>query len=530
MASNAYGFDFLQRQHLDDAASDGGDDDLADVELAGSTDELSHSVHNKPDLEKQFDIIAFLQNHRGSGFLTPVVIYRSTGIDLVDADATVAEMLEHNPKVQIERIPDPENPALLMATYSYKAKYNGVRDRATLLALINSMKYGVSMRDLEDSYLTVAKDLDALITAGDVIAIASDDKKNKRIFSRGQGGTFLVELDGIVTLPKTNGFKGSHHAYNNNHNSTMNGTSGEQNGHGTNNHAPLIFSIETDMDPTTQIRRGEAIQVGGQWFRVSSAVKEGPLSEQPAKAQAPLSVAFNEDLSNPVYLREFKAKTIPLDGPLSETAQNHLTQAKTARERLLKLTHGRSGGVAAAQLLSSHAHSHNPTVLAATLAGGTSANQLRKRPHVKMSAAATTTSASHPTSLSSQRKSKDALIEAASHPSMNSHSHARRHGCTKDVRQLYLSTRDWVPEADADLQALLVRHQLMEPGEQLRLERLAKTKDDKDNDGKKKKRRYYERKAQRRTNHHLDGTWMGGVLARAMAKQNEGKSVGDGGM
>jgi TFA2 Winged helix domain 2 len=518
MASNAYGFDFLQKTHL---AEEVASDNEADYQ----TEE--HSKNNKPDLEKQFDIIAFLQNHRGSGFLTPAVIYKSTGIDLQDADATVAEMLEHNPKVQIERIPDPENPALLMATYSYKAKYNNVRDRATLLALINSMKYGVSIRDLEDSYLTVTTDLEALITAGDVIAIASDDKKNKRIFSRGQGGAFLVELDGVITLPPgipsaagksamANGSNsGSHHV-----NGAHKNDGEKKNGLSSNGRVPVVYSVETDMDPLTQIRRGEAIQVGGQWFRVSSAIKDGPLSEQPAKAQAPLSVAFNEDLSNPVYFREFKTKSIPLDAPLPATALGHISEAQAARERLIKLTHGRTGGGAAAQLLKSHAHSNNPTALAATLAGGSATNTVRKRPHVKMSN----------TTFVPSRQGKETIVEVASNPSMIAYTHARRHGCTKDVRQLYLATRDWIPEADADLQALLVKHKLLEPGEQLRLERLAKTREDKDNDGKKKKRRYYERKGQRMTNTHLDGTALGGVLARAMAQQNEGKTVGDGGM
>ena len=58
------------------------------------------------------------------------------------------------------------------------------------------------------------------------------------------------------------------------------------------------FFVVTDCDPRTQIRRGEAIQVGGQWFRVSWAVRAGvSLAEQPARAQAPLSVASLIELS-----------------------------------------------------------------------------------------------------------------------------------------------------------------------------------------------------------------------------------------
>ena len=72
----------------------------------------------KPALEKQFDILHFLQRqaHRGGssaggddggsggggtgtgGLLAPNIIYRSTGIDL-EVDTAVADMLQKNPKV-----------------------------------------------------------------------------------------------------------------------------------------------------------------------------------------------------------------------------------------------------------------------------------------------------------------------------------------------------------------------------------------------------------------------------------------------
>ena len=60
-------------------------------------------------------------------------------------------------------VPDPENPALLVANYAYQAKYATVRDRTTLLAQINRMPNGVPMRDLGDSYPTVVEDLQALM-------------------------------------------------------------------------------------------------------------------------------------------------------------------------------------------------------------------------------------------------------------------------------------------------------------------------------------------------------------------------------
>ena len=125
---------------------------------------------------------------------------------------------------------------------------------------------------------------------------------------------------------------------------------------------------------------------------------------------------------------------------------------------------------------------------------------------------------------------KAALEKAAADPALVLYNHARRHGCTKDVRELYLSTRGSVPESDHNLQKVLLEHKLLEPNEQMRRPRLAIKGDNIDNDGKKRKRRYYERKNQRMTNTHLEGTEIGALLARAAEKQRQGKSVGDGGM
>ena len=43
------------------------------------------------------------------------------------------------------------------------------------------------------------------------------------------------------------------------------------------------------------------------------------------------------------------------------------------------------------------------------------------------------------------------LKEAALDPYLSLYSHPRRHGCTKDVRELYLKTRSKVPANDKDL-------------------------------------------------------------------------------
>jgi hypothetical protein len=412
-------------------------------------------------------------------------------------------MLERNPKIRVQRIPDPENPSISLNTYAYSAKYNHVRDRTSLLAQINGCKNGVPMRDLVDAYDGVEEDIAALITAGDVIALANPEEK-AILFPRGEA--FLVELDGIVTIKKADMPKTDDN---------------EAGGAAPAQSRPdaECYLLDTDVDPTRQIRRGEAVCVGGQWFRVSSAVREGvPLSEQPARAQAPLSVVSISDLSkkNEVdgYIRPFNDKVLPLDAPLSTCARENLCKAKEARERLHKLAGGRglSGGVAA-QLLSPLAHSSNPATLATSFITGCPSS--RKRPSLLKSTHAVADA--------------QAVQAAATDPCLNLYTHARRHGCTRDVRAMYLATRKFVPENEQDLYNVLLKHKLIEPGEAMRRPRLAK-RADVDNDGKPKKRRYYERKNQRMTNVHLVGTEIGAALARATEKQKQGKAVGDGGM
>ena len=524
-------------------------------------DALAAAVAHKPDLEQQFDVIHFLQAHRSAGCLAPSVIYQRTGIDLQENEA-VAQMLQRNPKIRVEQVPDPENPSLMIATYAYQAKYNHVRDRTTLLAQINRCKNGVARRDLEDAYDGVEKDLDALVTAGDVLAVANTEDKDKILFPRGEA--FLVELDGIIHIeeefiedqekkveePPTSSsameerknettatetqtkvkmessIKSEEEAPPSSSQTNSNTTATTTGHNPTNNQNTAvkkkrkrIYVVDVDIDPRTQIRRGEAIQVGGQWFRVSSAVKEGPLEEQPARAQAPLSVVMLGDLSRrneqDGYIRPLSEKKLPVDRHLSKRAVDNLLKAKQAREKLLKIAHGRSGG-AAGQLLGNLAHASNPVALAASF--GTATVTSRKRPNK-----AANVNKAH------QQHDLEEAQAAASDPNLSLYQHARRHGCTKDVRQMYLETRPEVPEADADLYKLLVEHKLMDPGEQMRRPRLKRSAN-LDNDGKPKKRRYYERKNQRMTNTHLEGTEIGAVLRRAAEKQNQGEQVGDGGM
>lgn len=253
------------------------------------------------------------------------------------------------------------------------------------------------------------------------------------------------------------------------------------------------------------------------------------------------------------YTRKFDATTIPLDGSLSEECGiKNLEDAKRAREKLHSIAAGggdASGGTSrniaggpCSVLLSSFASEKNPALLAATFAksvtsgarggGGVVLPGGRKRPTAMVKRV--DGGSSNPDDKSASASGADAAkrsIEAKQAASDHSlfYTHAVRHGCTKDVREMWLQTRELIPTSEVDLHKALIENKLIEPGEKMTRQRI-KQKSNVDNDGKPKKRRYYERKNMRRTNTHLDGTEIGAMLARAAEKQNQGKAVGDGGM
>ena len=705
--SNIHGFDFLRSEHTlpsDATAFDGpaAASGSGSSTIPSSATKYSSAVAspNRPDLEKQHDVIKFLNAHRSSGCLPPHVIQTSTGVNLNPASPSyepiVAQYLSNNRKVRIEEVPDPENPTLILPTYGYQAKFANVVDRTTLLAQINRCPSGVGVRDLVDSYDGAEADITALVAAGDVLAVANPEDKDRILFPRGE--QFLVELDGVVgtgtyeqckedlgkAMEESNKIReqtkeaaaaaaAAADATKNdsaNKAATADGANGsaeasadtaadtaaaadttasaadttasaadtttspagatESAADTTASTAAAAAStagatassttdtaqseelraqklaaaiskekearhrldrashlLSTDIDPRVQIRRGEAINVGGSWFRVSSAVQDGvPLDKQPTRAQAPPSVVMMKDLSRKNdadgYVRpfgEYSSKAtrgfcIPLDHPLPDEARENVRRAEAARDRLHKVAGSVKGagggssrvgvtGGASSQLVSSHAVAANPDSSASAFVssfkasvggggGGGGSGGLaggRKRPGVGRTGAAGRagaaggipsktarlgdTSSTGGGDQSDPQKTLAELVqeakEAATDPSLM-YTHARRHGCTKDVREMFLATRDDVPQSEVELYNLMIHHKLIEPGEPMRRPRMKLKNPDLDNDGKPKKRRYYERKNQRMTNTHLIGTEIGAALARAAERQQQGKSVGDGGM
>lgn len=587
--SNVYGFDFLRSEHV----SSNHDDtttlhellptqsfDQSNQEEAAQGPELttttttSHHYHEKTDLEKQFDVIQFLQNHRSSGCLPPSIIYKSINVDLSEGgrDENVTKLLLKNARIKVEEIPDPENPTLTILTFGYQAKFNNVRNRTGLIAQVNRAKNGIRRKDLLDSYEGIEEDIDELITSGDVIAVLNSEDKDKILFPRGE--SFLVELDGIVRMQDLNREELiAKYTPKQNHittaatetttetttttasptvdvkESTLIKSSGpsEEVQQEAIRKAEMeieksLYLAKTDVNPKHQIRRGEAIWVGGQWFRVSSAVREGiPLSEQPTKAQAPLSVTSRKEMSkkNEVegYIRKFDGKTIPLDHKMQTETIENMQAAMEALKNLHDVASKHRGASGkpqkgpGAQLLSSNANAGNPEELAAAFACSVSSVNFRRRPGLGPVGNRNHLLLSHSADAKRAAEDLEMTKKVASNPNLV-YARARRHGCTLDVRDLYLATREEIPppEQEVDIYNMLIKYKLLEPEEPMKRPRMSKRNMMLDENGKPKKRRYYERKGQRLTNTHLIGTEIGQALAAAAEKQQQGKSVGDGGM
>ena len=300
---------------------------------------------------------------------------------------------------------------------------------------------------------------------------------------------------------------------------------------------PKLFFAKTDTNPLVQIRRGEAIWVGGQWFRISSAIKKdpvtelpAPLKEQPPRAQAPYSVSSNKELSKKNelegYIRLFDEKAAPLDHRLTDESIGNIHKAKLAHKHLHTVAtqggRGKQNKGAAGALLSANATEKAPEVLTAAFAS--TQNQMnRRRPGNRMMHG-------HLDPKAAQKHMEEAK-KAAEDPNLI-YTRARRHGCTKDVRDLFLATRELIPnpEKEQDIHDLMIKYKLIDADEPLKRPRMSLKNQTLDENGKPKKRRYYERKGQRLTNTHLDGTEIGQALLAAAEKQSQGKSVGDGGM
>lgn len=549
--SNLYGFDFLKSDHkLDESNDQSNTNNYQQGQQPPFIPPTTPSSY-KSDLEKQHDVIKFLKSHRSS-CLSPAIIYSHLQIDLSEGgdDSTVRQMLLNNKQIKVEEEPDPENPSLTIYIFGYQAKYNNVRNKIGLLAQINKSKYGIKRHDLLDSYEGVEQDIAALITAGEIIAIPNSEHKDNPVLIQ-RGETFFVELDGHVSSMRSSGVGG---AVGSAVGSTVAGsgstaattssitTIGTENKSDADDYNPFLIETEGG-DPTKQIRRGEAVWIGGQWFRISSAVKEGsPLSEQPPRAQAPLSATSYKDLSKKNdadgYIRPFTNKIIPLDHPLLPETIHNIQKGKEALTKLHKIASSIGGrgvtGGASAQLLSSNATYDNFETLvdkfAFTAGPGGLSNSSRRRPAIHGNRSQLLNS-----HFAHRKKDASTQIEEASKAAKDRsliYCHPRRHGCTIDVRQMYLATRNKIPEPEREVEIfnMMVQYKLLDKNSKMKRPRMSEENKNLDKDGRPLKRRYYVKKSDQLTNKHLENTAIGELVQAALDKQQQGKAVGDGGM
>jgi hypothetical protein len=170
-------------------------------------------------------------------------------------------------------------PTILLLFFFHPSSLDS--NRHELLTIVDKIKNGVPMRDISDCYPGISVDVEEMILCGEVIACKNKEAKDIVLFPRGP--KFLSALSGTIT------------AY------------------------PMRQMIRTSDNLTNEIRRGDAIYVGENWYRVASAISTAK-SNQPERAKAPLSVSSVHELSERnIYIDEFNAELLPLDGDFDGT-------------------------------------------------------------------------------------------------------------------------------------------------------------------------------------------------------------------
>lgn len=211
--------------------------------------------------EMQATIVDYLKSlsmrHSGSIQATNVDFVEALGIDLFD-HPEVLELLKCNREI-ISEFPDDDSDLM---TFEFIRPYQ-IHNITELKEQINRMKNGIMTSEIQYCYEGILDDCQSLIVGGEIIASKSSQKNCTTLYPRIR--PFFTRLSGQVTA------------------------------------IPNLSSIQTTDDLRNEIRRGEAICVGNEWFRVSSNVREAL-----ERAKAPLSVTSSKELSDRnVYLQAF---------------------------------------------------------------------------------------------------------------------------------------------------------------------------------------------------------------------------------
>ena len=176
--------------------------------------------------------------------------------------------------------------------FQYLEKYN-ISNKSDLLKLLaheHDGYVGIALEDIRSCYDGILQDIEACLRSGDIIACRNQETKDKILFPRYQ--SFLIPLSGTVTtIPSKN-------------------------------------YVKTSSSLVSEIRRGDAIGIDRQWFRISSSTKANSLTE-PLRSAAPLSVSSEKEMSSQnVYIEKFDEERLPLDAVfVSEEETEHQHKA-----------------------------------------------------------------------------------------------------------------------------------------------------------------------------------------------------------
>jgi hypothetical protein len=259
--------DFLA--HDDSKKADGGGDAFFGLEVDDK----------RSKLDKQAEVVLYLQKLTSDQSATNVDIQKELGIFLDGKDAEVLSMLRYNKAVEVIA-PSYDGGEVL---YRYHAKYK-VGNRYELLALIERSYAGILQSDIKACYPAVEDDIKDMIVGGDVLAChnkGNEGGNDVALFSRGH--PFFVELSGEVTAQ------------------------------------PGCDFLTTSHDITSEVRRGDALcldygSTGAKWFRIDCAIHAGT-TRQPERGTPPLTVSSIREraLKQKTFAKVFNDCTIPLD-------------------------------------------------------------------------------------------------------------------------------------------------------------------------------------------------------------------------
>ncbi|EGZ23905.1 hypothetical protein PHYSODRAFT_325079 [Phytophthora sojae] len=234
----------------------------------------------KNDGAKVYKILEYLRKVPMHKAVAVADIFKHTGVDLT-MDDQVEQRLKNNPKVRVQG-----------DQYAYQAKYD-IKNRMQLLKILDRIPEGMPIEDLIDCYVGVEDDLKELTRTGEIICLKNADKGAEVYYSRGPA--FLVDLSGVATVEA-----GSYLAH-------------------------------SSQEITGEIRRGDALRIGDNWFRVSAAVKSSSTTRPaPFAGMATKSVSSTRDpnVSKKIkYMFKFDKDHLPLDVPFPDAKRRNIASS-----------------------------------------------------------------------------------------------------------------------------------------------------------------------------------------------------------